>query len=265
MFPRPGSRKLIIGMVHLAPLPGTPYHDAATGIAELREVAVESALALRDGGADGCLVQTVDRVAPAADDADPARVAAMALIVAAVAEATGPGFQVGVQIMRNAIRPSLAVARVAGGTFVRAAALVGATVTTDGVVTGDPHAVMEYRHRIDARHVAIVADIHSMHFRWLGGHRSAADVAQAAAVMGADAVSVGDPDPERTLELVAEVRERQPALPIILAGYTNHDNAARLVGAADGAFVGRCLERDGWGGRIDADLVRDYVAAVREA
>jgi predicted TIM-barrel enzyme len=52
-------------------------------------------------------------------------------------------------------------------------------------------------------------------------------------------------------------------VPVILAGYTNHENAARLLAAADGAFVGRCLERGGFGGQIDAVRVRDYVATVR--
>ena len=62
-------------------------------------------------GADGCLIQTVDRVYSTKDEADYARVAAMAAIVKAVADATRPDFQVGVQIMVNALKASLAVAK----------------------------------------------------------------------------------------------------------------------------------------------------------
>ena len=51
-------------------------------------------------------------------------------------------------------------------------------------------------------------------------------------------------------------------LPVILCGYTNHANAARILADADGAFVGTCLERDGWGGSIDIERVREYVAIV---
>ena len=40
-------------------------------------------------------------------------------------------------------------------------------------------------------------------------------------------------------------------------------NAARLMAAADGAFVGTCLERGGWGGQIDVERVKAYVDIVR--
>jgi predicted TIM-barrel enzyme len=63
--------------------------------------------------------------------------------------------------------------------------------------------------------------------------------------------------------MIALVRQAAPSLPIILAGYTNHENAARLLAAADGAFVGTCFERGGWGGRIDVERVRAYMDIVR--
>ena len=63
--------------------------------------------------------------------------------------------------------------------------------------------------------------------------------------------------------MIAEVREAAPGLPVILAGYTNHGNAARLLAAADGAYCRACLERDGWGGQIDPGRVRAYMDIVR--
>ena len=67
----------------------------------------------------------------------------------------------------------------------------------------------------------------------------------------------------RTLEMIASVRPTVPKVSVILAGYTNHQNAARLLAAADGAFVGTCLERDGWGGQVDAGRVAAYMDMVR--
>ena len=61
VFDTLGKRKVVLGMVHLPPLPGTPfYHE--NSFQHTLEVAVASACALAEGGADGCLVQTVDRV-----------------------------------------------------------------------------------------------------------------------------------------------------------------------------------------------------------
>jgi membrane complex biogenesis BtpA family protein len=252
-------------MVHLTPLPGTPFHCGGS-LSAIVDTAVSSARALQEGGADGCLIQTVDRVYAPGEGCDPARIAALALITRAVADATGPPFQIGVQVMRNAVQASLAVAKVAGGHFVRVSALVGATMTPSGLVTGDPLGVAEYRRKIDAGGIRVVADVDSMHFSWFGGGKSTADVARSAHQAGADAVALCHPDDDMTMAMIAAVRAAAPGLPIILAGHTHHANAARLVGSddgADGAFVGTCLESDGWGSAIDPGRVTSYIEAVR--
>ncbi|MEU7786163.1 MULTISPECIES: BtpA/SgcQ family protein [unclassified Amycolatopsis] len=261
-FAARAGHKAVLGMIHLPPLPGSPYHRSGT-FAGITETAVRSARALENGGADGCLVQTADRVYGTEDEADPARVAAMALVVAEVVRATGPGFRTGVQIMRNAISASLAVAAVAGASFVRAATLVGATLSPQGLVQGDPLRVMTYRRAIEAGDVAVVADVDSMHFSWLTGDKTTGQVAKHAVDAGADAVTLAHRDEDKALAMIASVRETAPSAPVLLAGHTHHRNAARLLGAADGAFVGTCLERDGWGGEIDERLVHDYVREVR--
>ena len=262
VFDTLGKRKTVLGMVHLPPLPGTPFYDEGS-FQHTLEVAVASACALAEGGADGCLVQTVDRVYATGEESDPARTAAVALIVNAVAAATGEGFQIGVQLMANALKASLAVAKVAGGSYIRAGALVGATLTPHGMVEARPLEVMDYRVKIGAQQVKVIAEVESMHFRWFGGDRPVAQVARAARGAGADAVPLGHPDEDTTLQMIATVREAVPGLPVILAGYTNHGNAARLLAAADGAYVGTCLERGGWGGQIDPGRVRAYVDIVR--
>ncbi|RPK54732.1 putative sgc region protein SgcQ [Streptomyces sp. ADI96-02] len=254
----------VLGMVHLAPLPGTPFHRDGS-LPEIIDRAVADALALREGGADGCLVQTADRVAGAADDSDPARTAAMALAVRAVREAVGADFRVGVQMMRNAVRASLAVARTADADFVRVATLVGATLSPHGLVEADPTGVMEYRKKIGAWGVRVVAEVSSMHFSWLGGSPPIGQVGRWAEQAGADALAVSDPDEAALLRTVAALRRACPGLPVLLAGHTDHANAGRLLAAADGAFVGGCLQPGGWGGPVDPGRVRAYVAAAAGA
>ncbi|MCD0451621.1 hypothetical protein LO762_20835 [Actinocorallia sp. API 0066] len=257
---RPG--KVCYGVIHLGPLPGTPFYVPGSFDRVVAD-ALGSALALHEGGAHGCLVQTADRVYSTRDEADPARIAAVSLIVRAIAERTGGGFRVGVQIMRHATRASLAVAKLAGGGFVRAGALVGATMSNHGLVNAEPADVMAYRRTIDAWDVELVADVDSTHFQWFGGGKPTADVARAARLVGADAVCLGGPDEERTLATLAAVRAAVPGLPLFLAGHTTHENARRLLAGADGAFVGGCLTDDGWNGPIRAEKVAAYMEIVR--
>ena len=80
--------------------------------------------------------------------------------------------------------------------------------------------------------------------------------------MGADAVEVAHPDEATNARLVQEVKQAMPHLPVILGGHTNHENVARRLAAADGAFVGTCLQGEGWGSRVDIERVREYVNIV---
>jgi predicted TIM-barrel enzyme len=150
-----GERKAVLGMIHLQPLPGTLLYKEGS-FNQTLDLAVQSARALYDGGADGCLVQTVDRIYSVKDESDPARTAAMGLIVHAIVQATGEEFQVGVQLMRNALKASLAVAKVAGGSFIRAGTVVGMTLTAHGMVEANPLEVMEYRSKINAGGVKLL-------------------------------------------------------------------------------------------------------------
>jgi uncharacterized protein len=255
-----GKKKVVIGMVHLLPLPGTPFYQEGT-MEQILPDAVADATALYQGGADGCLIQTVDRVYPAADAADYARVAAMATIVKAVADATGPEFQIGVQIMLNALKASVAVAKVCGGSFLRCTALVGATVSAAGMVEANPHDFLTYRAQIGAQRIKLIAEVNSRHFRWLGD-TSTADTARMAARVGAAAVEVAHPDEETNGRLVREIKQAMPHLPVILGGHTTHENVARRLAEADGVFVGSCLKADRWDGRVDVERVRSYVNIV---
>lgn len=254
------KNKVIIGMVHLAPMPGTPFYKEGS-YQQVLDRAIADATALYRGGATGCLVQTIDRVYPTKDEADPARVAAVANIVHEIAKATAPEFQIGVQILRNAIRASLAVAKVSGGSFLRCGALVGATMTNDGIMEANPLAVMQYRQQLNATHIKLIAEINSMHFKALDGTPTV-ELAKSAMGVGADAVSIGSPDEALTVAMIGEIRAALPDAPIFLAGYTNHDNARRMLTLADGAFVGSCLEKEGWGSAVDEKQVRSYMRQV---
>lgn len=164
--------------------------------------------------------------------------------------------------MWNGIKPSLAVAKVCDASFTRCTALVGATLTPFGMVEADPYSVMQYRKSIGAQHIKMIAEIEGMHFKWFGG-KPIAEIARSAAMVGAAAVEIAIQDEEANARAIAEVRKAMPDLPIILGGYTNHENAARRLALADGAFVGTCLEEGGWGRRIDEKKVRDYMEIVR--
>jgi membrane complex biogenesis BtpA family protein len=256
-----GKQKVIIGMVHLLPGPGTSGYEEGNFEKSL-DKAVRDAMALERGGADGCLIQTLDQVFPTDDQADYARVAMMAAITQAVSQVTSPAFQIGVQILLNAISASLAVARVCGGSFLRCTGLIGEGDTQWGVVKADPESFFAYREKLGAQNVKLIVEVEGMHFHWRGEPRPIGEIAKTAAAMGVDAVEIAHPDETTNLSLIREIKQAVPGLPVILGGYTRHENAARRLAEADGAFVGTCIE-DQWGGSILEHKVREYIDIVR--
>ena len=95
---REQNKKLVFGLIHLLPMPGTPYYEEGNYEASIKK-AIEDAKALENGGASGCLIQTVDKVYPTGDDSDYTRVSCMAVIANEVKKNVGKDFKIGVQLM----------------------------------------------------------------------------------------------------------------------------------------------------------------------
>jgi membrane complex biogenesis BtpA family protein len=255
-----GKRKVIIGLIHLLPSPGTPHHEEGNFEKSL-EKAIQGAMALEKGGADGCLIQTVDKVFPTEDEADFARVAAVAAITHAVSQVTSQDFQIGVQFFVNGLSASLAVAKVCGGSFLRITALTGESDTQWGLVKASPKPFLAYREKLVAQNIKLIAGVEGMHFHWRGKPKPVGEIAREVVALGADAAEIAHADEEINLKLIREVKAAVPGLPVILGGYTKHENAARRLAEADGAFVGTCFE-DQWGGSILESRVRAYMDIV---
>jgi len=247
-------------MIHIGPLPGTPYYGANGDYAAVRTKAIADALALAEGGAQGALVQNRDDRVFSNGSADPVVVAAFADITRAVVDAVGDRLAIGVQVLRNDLRASIAIAHICGGSFVRCGVLIGSTETVSGRLEGDPYGILNYRRQIGAEKVQLITEIGSMHFhseRPLGG------LAQSAAFAGIDAVGIAHPDLATGLDWVAQIKSAAPDLPVVIGGYTNLENITRYLAVADGAFVGGAFEDGGRGGAVNAERVKNFMQAIR--
>jgi membrane complex biogenesis BtpA family protein len=243
-------------MLHLRPLPGAPI--GAVRLADVVEQAIADAQALQAGGVDAILVQNRgDRAFPK-DHAAPDVVAAMGIIVHEVVRAVA--VPIGVHILRNDTIGSLAVASAAGGRFVRAAVLTGVSHSAQGILEGDPHAILRYRHAIGADDITLFADVVSMHNRV--AVQDAPEMASEAVFFGdAGAIIIAHPSVDEAVALVASVRARVEA-PILIGGYATHDNIAQLLEHADGAIVGGAFEERARSAGVTVNRVREFMQRV---
>jgi membrane complex biogenesis BtpA family protein len=256
-----GPRPCLIGMVHLPALPGAVQHRLT--MQQIVEQAVDEARLLQDSGFDAVLVENFGDCPFPAEHVRPHTVAAMAVVAEYVCRAVS--CPVGVNVLRNDARGTIAVAAVAGAKFVRVNVHVGVYATDQGLIQGRADRTLRYRRELGAE-VLILADVHVKHARPLWG----ADLGLAAAETAyrglADGLIVTGPATGQAVaaEDLAAVRQAVPDRPVLVGSGVTPENVAGWLGQCEGAIVGSSLKYDGRvENRLDPHRVKLLVARAR--
>jgi membrane complex biogenesis BtpA family protein len=258
-----GDTPRVVGVVHLAALPGSARGGAAGDLARILDQARRDANAYRAGGVDALIVENFGDAPFARDRVGPHVVAAMTLAVQAVKAETG--LPVGVNVLRNDVLSAVAIVAVTGGSFVRANVYVGVSITDQGLIQGRADEVQALIRRLGAP-VAVWADVDVKHAVPLAP-RPLGELAEDAVERGlAGAVIVtgratGQPAAEDDLRAV---RAAVPTTPIYVGSGVTAASAATLFRLADGVIVGTAAKVGGLvTNPVDVERVREIVAAAR--
>jgi len=230
--------KPVIGMIALPPLLG---YAEFPGMDTTIERALIDLQTLQEGGIDGvCVENDYDR--PHQLTVGPEVVASFTRIAQEVARhAQVP---VGLQVLLNDWRASLAIAKTIGASFVRLDFFVDRVRIAAGVIDPEPLAVIAYRKQIHAENIALFTDIQVKYSELLEEGKTLAASAQQAFTHGADAVVVtgrltGEPPK------VADLKETRSAIsdsPLLIGSGLTTENAGDLMPYADGAIVGTAFK-----------------------
>ena len=258
IFPNP---KPVIGMIHVAALPGTP--SSALSVAEVVALAVREARLYRAGGVDGIGIENMHDVPYLRGGVGPEIVAAMTLVGQAVKAESG--LPVGIQILAGANLEAMAVAHAARLDFIRAEGYVFAHVADEGLIESSAARLLRFRKQIGAERVQVWADVKKKH----SAHAITADVslgltAETVEFMLGDAVIVtgavtGDPC---RIEDVEEARAHC-RLPVVLGSGVTADNLSQYFSLADGFIIGTHYKLDSdWTQTVDPRRVEAFMAAA---
>jgi membrane complex biogenesis BtpA family protein len=252
----------LIGMVHVAPLPGSPRWDGS--MERVIAAAVADARALIEGGMDALLVENHGDAPFTPGRVEPATVAALT-VVACEVRAALPGAILGINVLKNDARAALAVACAVGARFIRVNVHAGAVVADQGLVQADAYHTLRDR-RLLAADVRIFADVGGKHASPLAPvdleqhardlrHRGLADGLVVSGPATGAATSLAD---------VKRVRGAIPDVPILVGSGATPETAAELLSVADGLIVGTAVKRHGdVASPVDPERVRRLVAAAR--
>jgi membrane complex biogenesis BtpA family protein len=253
------GRRLLIGVIHLGPLPGSPRW--AGDMDKVIRSAVDDARAFQEGGADAVIIENFGDVPFTKSAVAPETVAAMAVAGASVRGAID--LPLGFNVLRNDALSALALCASCGGDFLRVNVLSGAMVTDQGVIEGDAYTLLRKQQSL-APHVKILADVLVKHAAPLGdlsieiaardtSERGLADALIVSGTGTGDAAEVDD---------VRRVRVACPEATILLGSGVNADNAKTYMEFADGAIVGTSVKK---GGDLFKPVDPSRVAALRKA
>jgi len=253
-----GTEKPIVGMVHLPPLPGSPFYDG-TGLGGVVDKAMADVDSLVYGGVDAIQVENYHDPSYFVNEAAYETVAAMSIVAEKIRE-RNPNLAMGICLLADPYA-SIAVAHCVRAQFIRATFFSEASVDVGGLVLRSPHKLLRYRKFLDPS-IKIFADVLIKHSAPLV-MRPIEDSAYDAAYFCADAVIISG---KRTggvtdIEDVKKVKELLPNYPVMVGSGLNVDNAETFFRYADGSFVGSSLKVDG---DADNDVDKERVAAFME-
>jgi membrane complex biogenesis BtpA family protein len=258
-----GVEKPVIGMVHLLPLPGAPGYDFY-GMDAVVEHALRDAEALVSGGVDGLIVENMwDLPYYVGMEVPPEEMTAQAVVARAIVEAVE--MPVGINVIHNGGRVTLAIAVAAGADFIRVCLLTGARVWDTGELDrGCAAELFRWRKNLGAEHIKVFADVdkkHSVAFPDidLATHIEWTEFYLADALIVSGKMTGAAPE----LEKVRRAKELATR-PILMGSGTTAENIVQFLQYADGAIVGTDLKFDGIAENpVDVERVKRYMEAVR--
>jgi len=251
--------KVLIGVVHLRPLPGSPRWRG--GLESVVEFVVNDARAYERGGAHALFIENFGDVPFTKGSVAPETLAAMTAAGRAIRQAVK--LPLGFNVLRNDARAALALCAVCGGAFIRVNVHTGAMLTDQGLIEGNAYDTLRYRRRVCPQ-AQIFADVHVKHAVPLGNW-TIEDAARDTVERGlADALIVSGAGTGLSAELadVERVRRTCPATKILLGSGVTLENVRDFLPAADGFIVGTSLKA---GGRLPNAVDDKRVAALVRA
>jgi len=256
--------RVLIGVVHLLPLPGAPDYDCA-GVTAIYDRALADARGYAEAGFDGLIVENHGDIPFAKpEDIGPETAAHMAVVSDRIRRETN--LPIGINVLANAALHALAIASASGARFVRVNQWANAYVANEGFIEGAAAKALRYRALLRAPELRVFADAHVKH----GAHalvqdRPVAELVRDVEFFNADVVIATGQRTGHAADL-AYIRGIKGAtsLPTLVGSGVTPDNVSSILDVVDGVIVASALKAGGtWWNPVDPIRAKSFVSAAR--
>ncbi len=232
----------IIAALHLPPFPASANPDALS-MAQIRDFALRNAEKAVKAGITSLYLQDLGDH-PVQHPIPPHIIAGMSVIGAAIRREY-PHLSLGLSFMGHGAKEPLAVAQAIEAQFVRLKVYVGAMVKAEGLLQACAAEAVQYRHQIDAREIAIYADVYDRTGEPLGRLPLVEECRQAAVFGLADSLILTGMTFQESLSMCSEVRQADIDVPLFIGGGVNASNVREALKVSDGIIVSSAFKKIG--------------------
>lgn len=258
-----GRDKVIIGMVHCKPLPGSPHYQG--NMKEAIDTAIKDAQVLEEAGFDGIQLENAWDI-PFSNPRDLSFETSAAMATVATEVRQEVSLPMGINVLANGALVAIAVAASCDLKWIRCNQWANAYIANEGFVEGASARTLRYRSFLKADKVKIFADVHVKH----GSHTITSDrsveeqtldnVFFDADVLIATGSRTGDETKTEEISTITSVSK----LPVIVGSGLTAENVGRILPECDGAIVGTSLKEDGkWWNPVSFERAQRLMVAVR--
>ena len=254
------KKKVVIAMVHIGALPGTPLYDADGGLDKLIEGAIGDIERLQTGGVDAVMFGN-ENDRPYVFQAPPEGVAAMTAVV----QAAKPHIKVpfGVNYLWDPVA-SVAIGAATGASFVREI-FTGLFASDMGLWQPDCAGAARLRRHLGREDMKLLFNINAEFAHSLDQRPIELRARSAVFSSLADAILVSGPitgEPVDRSDL-SSVRDAVQSVPVFANTGVNIDNVREIMGLADGVVIGTHFKVDGqtWN-PVDGARVKRFMDVV---
>lgn len=252
---------VVIGMVHVDALPGTPKHNQT--MSQIITKACKEASIYKQAAVDGIMIENMHDTPYLNQEIGPEVTAAMSAICCEV-KRVAPDIPCGIQILAGANKEAMAVAKACSLDFVRVEGFVFSHVADEGLMNSCAGELLRYRKSISADNVLIFCDIkkkHSSHA--ITSDVNLAETAKAAEFFLADGVIVTGTStgaPANHMDML-EVK-KSVNIPVLIGSGVTLENVQTYI-QASGMIIGSYFKESGhWCGDVEFNRVKSFMAKV---
>tara|TARA_Y100001970_G_C14244681_1_gene867253 strand:- start:687 stop:1517 length:831 start_codon:yes stop_codon:yes gene_type:complete len=258
------KKKIVIGVVHLKPLPGSPKYNGES-VDSIFEIALNDTENYLRGGIDAIIVENHGDIPfSKPDDIGPETVSMMSVITSKLKEKYKK-VCFGVNVLANDAISAIAVAKASNASFIRVNQYANAYVANEGIIEGLAPKITRYRKWLCAESVSIFTDVHVKH----GSHsivsdRSINELAKDCEFFDSDVLiatgsRTGD---DAIIDEVSEIK-KATCLPVLVGSGVNKENLELYYPVSDGFIVASSLKSEGnWQNPVEYERVKSFVKTM---